>query len=212
MTVLGVPGIVLMENAAIGCVALLRELAGPSWPKVAVDIVCGSGNNGGDGYAIARHLLVAGAAPRLRPFAPPRAGSDAATNAGVARAMGIPFVPVDSSCRRLRRSGALGHAERSLSMLDGDLLVDALFGTGLDRAVDSHAAEIVEAMNEFDGPVLAVDVPSGLDADTGEPLGVAVRATATATMVAPKRGFTNPESDRYTGRIVVVSIGVPPPS
>lgn len=196
MDALGVPGVVLMENAAIGCVAALRELVGAAWPKCSVEIVCGGGNNGGDGYAMARHLLIAGASPRLRPFAPPRAGSDAEINAKICAALAIPSKPVDRSGAELR----------------GDVLVDALLGTGLDRPVDADTAALIEAMNRFDGPILAVDLPSGLDADMGRPLGAAVRATVTATMVAPKRGLGALGAERYTGRVVVVSIGVPAPS
>lgn len=193
--VLGVPGAVLMENAAIGCVPFARELAASRWPAARVEIVCGSGNNGGDGYALARQLLVAGALPRVRMLGEPRAGSDAAWNARSCAALGVPTVPIDSP-------------------FEGALLVDAIFGTGLDRPVSAGAARVIGAINAFRDsgrPVLSIDLPSGLDTDTGEPLGAAVRATVTATMVAPKKGFSNPAAARYVGRVEVVPIGVPAP-
>lgn len=217
MRTLGIPGIVLMENAAIGCVQALRELAGSRWPGVRVEIVCGPGNNGGDGYAIARHLCSAGATPRLRPFGVPRAESDAALNAAIATALGIPSEPIGTNSRREAGSEHRPFASRGLAMdddpplaaLEGDLLVDALFGTGLDREVDARSAAVIEAMNRFDGPRLAVDLPSGLDCDRGVPLGAAVRATVTATMAARKIGFDAPGAAEFTGRVVVVPIGAP---
>jgi len=222
MDALGVPGIVLMENAAIGCMAALRELAGDAWPAVRIEIVCGSGNNGGDGYAIARQCLVAGATPRLRPFSAPRAGSDAERNAKMCAALGIlsvPFVGTDGDegdepDERLERVESDAHDahDEADEELRGDLLVDALLGTGLDRAAEANAARVIGAMNRFNGPILSVDLPSGLDADTGKPLGAAVRATVTCTMVAPKRGFEHKSASEWTGRVIVVPIGVPGPA
>lgn len=193
MRTLGVPGVVLMENAAIGCVEALRTLAGPSWPRVRVAIACGPGNNGGDGYAMARLLRVAGAEPEIHAFGEPRAGTDAAVNAAIVDALEIPR-------RSLRPESAVPEA---------DFLVDALFGTGLDRELDGDARRVVELVDRFDGPRIAVDLPSGLDADHGVPLGAACRATITATMAAPKLGFSVPGASAWTGHVVVVPIGVP---
>jgi len=88
-------------------------------------------------------------------------------------------------------------------------IVDALFGTGLSRPLGSPFGQIVEDINASGSPVLAVDIPSGLDCDTGEPLGPTVRATHTATFVAPKRGFLNPASRDWTGEVHVIDIGAP---
>ena len=196
--VLGVPGIVLMENAALGCIAVLRQHMGPAWPRVRVEIVCGRGNNGGDGYAIARQCLVEGAQPRLRPVGVPRAGSDAEINARICAALHIPSIPF---------AGRI-----SDEPLDGEVVVDALFGTGLDREVDEESARVIAAINRFGGQIISIDLPSGLDADSGEPLGIAVHADATCTMVEMKRGFQHPDAAIFTGRIEVISIGVPSPS
>lgn len=193
MRTLRAPGILLMENAAIGCVSALRDLAGSAWPRVRVVIACGAGSNGGDGYAIARLLRVAGAEPEIHSLGSPRPGSDAAINASIAEALGIPR-------RELRPDEAVP---------EGDLLVDALFGTGLSHPLEPGARAAVECIDRFNGMRLAVDLPSGLDCDRGVPLGAALRATVTATMVAPKAGFAAPGAGAWTGRVVVVPIGVP---
>ena len=88
-------------------------------------------------------------------------------------------------------------------------MVDALLGTGLTRPVEGTLQAVIEAMNRSGKPILALDLPSGLDADSGQPLGVAVRAQATVTFVAPKLGFAAPGADAYTGKVTVVDIGVP---
>ena len=88
-------------------------------------------------------------------------------------------------------------------------MVDGLFGTGLTRPVEGVLRTVIEAMNDSGKPILALDLPSGLDADTGIPLGVAVRARATATFVAPKLGFAAPGAEAYTGEVAVIDIGLP---
>lgn len=192
MEELGLPGIVLMENAARGIAeAVRRALRAPAGP---VAIVCGPGNNGGDGFAAARHLANGGIEVRLHlmvPAARYAAGSDPAINLAVARAMGLPL-------------------RDDLEFDDAACLLDAIFGTGLERPVEGRFAEAVERINATNAMVVAVDTPSGLDADTGEVLGVAVRADLTATMVAPKIGFDQAEGPTHTGRVEVVDIGVPP--
>ena len=192
----GIPGIVLMENAAraIADVAL-RLLAGA--PGNRVLIICGGGNNGGDGYAAARHLHNSGCHVLLAAATPGDALiGDAATNAGIARRMGLQIEPATPE---LVRSAP------------ADLLIDALLGTGIDQPPREAAAALILAMNARRQPLLAVDIPSGLDCDTGRPLGPAehcIRATATVTMVAEKSGF--PAARNFTGDIIIGDIGAPP--
>ena len=189
---LRIPGIILMENAAIGVAAAALELrAGNPGP---VAIVCGPGNNGGDGLAAARHLANRGIDVRIHLALPAdayRDGSDAATNLAIVRAMEIP----------VHEDLEFGHPA---------LVVDALLGTGLVRDIREPFRTGVLAMNACGCPVLAVDLPSGLDANTGEVRGEAVRATVTATMVAPKAGFSRNAGPAHVGRVVVVDIGIPP--
>ena len=157
-------------------------------------IVCGGGNNGGDGYALARHLHNAGVTPILLPLPEPRPDTDAATNLAICRAM------------NLREIGA---GEVDSPVADADLVVDGIFGTGLDRPATDDAADVIQWINTTKRPVLAVDVPSGLDCDTGEPLGAAVRADRTVTFVAVKPGMLRAKARPYIGKVVVVGIGAP---
>ena len=193
----GVPGLVLMENASRGlfdaAMAMLDRVEGSEDVARSAIIVCGSGNNGGDGYALARHLHNAGIEVSLALLGQPQPSSDAAINRAICRAMNLREI-------ELRDIAPLRAA---------DLLVDAIFGTGLDRPVTGRAAEIIAWMNECGRPILAADLPSGLDCNTGEALGVAVRASRTVTFVGWKTGFLNPASRQYTGEITVGDIGAP---
>ncbi len=188
-----IPGIVLMENAARGLAAEALSMLDGLVADAEVVIVCGSGNNGGDGYALARHLHNAGARPVLVALGEPRSGTDAAANRAICEHMGL----------RIKAADAL--AEHAGCRL----IVDALFGTGLDRPVTGEPAEVIDWMNQSGRPVLAADVPSGIDCNTGKPLGLAVRATATVTFVAMKPGFLEPEGRTYAGRVSVADIGAP---
>lgn len=198
----GVPGVVLMENAGRGA----SELAVRLWPAARrVAILCGPGNNGGDGFVIARHLELAGREVRvLLATAPGRFTGDAATMLDIVSRSGIPHVDL---------SGAAADAWRA-ALADADLVVDALLGTGAvgpPRGTLATAITAVadRAMGERPPAVLAIDLPSGLDADTGAAAGACVRADATATFVAPKRGFDAPGVAAFTGTVHVVGIGAP---
>jgi hydroxyethylthiazole kinase-like uncharacterized protein yjeF len=194
---LGIPGLLLMENAAAGCARIARAMLGPV-PR-GVLVACGPGQNGGDGYAIARHLANAGHEVRIVALGTPPDGSDAAVMRSVAGRMGL----------AIERIGPMTtlHPRPDVS-----LVVDALFGTGLDRDLSGESLRFVDAINVAGIPVLSVDLPSGLDADTGRPRPDAVRATVTATMVVPKVGMLSPGAAAFTGRIETVEIGGPPPA
>ncbi len=193
----GVPSIVLMENAGRGAAELQMRLNPERKPIV---VMCGGGNNGGDGFVIARHLDNAGFLVGVwqpmhlsRLMAGPSMTSDAAINEVVTRRSGIHTVT--------GRPEALA--------FNGSWVVDALFGTGLAGSMRDPFPRIIEAINASGSPVLAVDIPSGLDCDTGEPLGVCVRATHTVTFVAPKVGFANPAAAQWLGTVHVAGIGAP---
>lgn len=193
---LGIPGIVLMENAAAGCARIAMGMLGPV-PR-GVLVACGPGQNGGDGYAIARHLANAGHEVRIIALGEPPAGSDAGVMRRIAGRMGL----------AIETASDTGSHPRP----DVSLIVDALFGTGLDRDLGEPAIGVIRALNARGNPTLAVDLPSGLDADTGRPRPEAIRATVTATMVAAKVGMCMPGAAAFTGRIEIVPIGGPPPS
>jgi NAD(P)H-hydrate epimerase len=192
---LGLPTLVLMENAGRGAASLLRERAAAGCRVV---VACGSGNNGGDGGVVARHLDAWGFAVRVAWFADPaRQSDDARVQHGIVERSGI-------DQEDWPEPGRLAEL-----FAGADWIVDGLLGTGLSRPVEGPLRAVIEAMNASGRPVLALDLPSGLDCDTGRPLGVAVRATATATFVGPKRGFAEPGASAYTGEVHVVEIGVP---
>lgn len=200
----GVPGVVLMENAGRSCAELtLEKLAGTVDPQVC--IVCGTGNNGGDGYVIARHLLNAGVRATIVLCGDrAKVRGDARINLDILERLGRPVESLDPI-----QEGAVARIE-SLGR-DASLIVDALFGTGLQGELKAPYRAIIEAINGLGKPILAVDIPSGLDCDTGEPLGTAVRASYTVTFVAIKKGFLEPDAAAYTGELYVASIGVQPP-
>jgi len=213
----GVPGIVLMENAGRGCAELLMQL---NPEKKPVAILCGPGNNAGDGFVIARHLdyhgwpvkVIAIECPGSRDPSTIRLGfdfgglpADALTNQRILNQSGQYIFP-------LSRGTLLPHVRNELShevQLRGGWIVDALFGTGLSRALGPPFDELVAIVNASRNPILAIDISSGLDCDTGEPLGPTVRATHTATFVAHKKGFLNPASRQWTGEVHVIDIGAP---
>jgi NAD(P)H-hydrate epimerase len=188
----GIPGIVLMENAARGAADAAATMLTPV-ENARVLIACGSGNNGGDGYAMARQLHNRGARVMLIPLGDPMPGTDAAINYDICRRMRLPMLALTEAAAQPRF----------------DLIVDAIFGTGLDRPVIGAAAEAIHWINTAGSPVLALDLPSGLDANTGEPLGVAVRAAVTVTFVGVKVGFLRPIAREYVGDAVVAEIGAP---
>ncbi len=193
---LGLPGLLLMENAARGVCDVLQSQK----PNGRILIACGPGNNGGDGLAVARLLAADGIECEIYMI---HAGkpltADAASN--------LDFL------NRCRISVAQADAESLqvavLQLTAEDWFVDALLGTGIRGTLRSPYFEIVEAVNLSAARVLSIDVPSGLDSDTGEPCGVAVRADVTVTFVATKAGFRFENSFPYLGRVFVRHIGVP---
>lgn len=192
----GVPGIVLMENAALRVVEVLAERFGPLRGK-RITLVCGKGNNGGDGLAIARHLATRfGADVTVRLVSEPSEfRGDAATNYKIASAFGLRLLPPDAPSR-----------------WGGEyILVDALLGTGIRGAVTGSYADIIESMNACGVPIVAVDVPSGLDADTGRIEGACIKAMLTVTLALSKIGLMVYPGAENAGEVVVADIGMPRP-
>jgi NAD(P)H-hydrate epimerase len=185
----GVPGVVLMENAARQLAEIAHHFR--NLPNQQILIVCGSGNNAGDGYAAARHLHNWGHRVTIVALKPiDDLTGDARIMADVARKMRINITD-------------------DLNAIAGswDLILDAIFGTGLSRAPAGDYADAIDRINEMAAavPVIAVDIPSGLDCDTGEALGACVEATSTVTFVAEKIGFAK----AGLKNVRVVDIGAP---
>jgi NAD(P)H-hydrate epimerase len=193
----GLSGLVLMENAGRGVADTLCELGivGP------VIICCGKGNNAGDGFVIARHLDLRGHTVRVLLWAEPdELRGDAAVNFQILQKAGVP----------IEVFGAKHDPDRLLPLLDGAAwIVDALLGTGIQGEPRPPFDAVIDQLNATAVPILAVDLPSGLDCDTGEPAGHTIRAAHTCTFVAAKTGFLKPGADAYTGQLHVLDIGQP---
>lgn len=206
INMLGIPGVVLMENAGRSCAELIKEkLSGIAEPKVC--IFCGTGNNGGDGYVIARHLLnngfrvaviIVGDRSKIK--------GDARINLDILERLGQPIEQLN-----LSDAGITGKVKALAA--GADMIVDSILGTGLEGQLSDEYRQLIESINTCGCSVLAVDIPSGLDCDSGSALGgdgAAIKATYTVTFAAVKAGFTSAcDVSQYTGEIFVASIGVP---
>ena len=205
------PGIVLMENAGRNAAQLLMAVASLDRvnPPLRVAIVCGGGNNGGDGFVIARHLENLGAEIKILLACNPSVyRGDAAINHAVAVRAGIPIDQLESAPMEAWSAALAG----------SEWIVDALLGTGSSGAPRGAVATAIRAINlarhphgsdSRAGKIFAVDIPSGLDCDTGLAAGECLRADVTATFVARKIGFDAPGAGAFTGAIHVLDIGVP---
>lgn len=196
---LGLPTLLLMENAARGALHVLLGSFSDKLRRVLV--VAGPGQNGGDGFALARHLIALGYATDVVTLcAPEKLRGDAKTNCDALQRLGtLPeLVTADTGIGGLR-----------ILLGECSLIVDAMFGTGLDRPVTGLFGAVIEAINLAARPVVALDLPSGVDADNGAILGVAVRADATVTFGSHKRGLHQFPGAGLTGDVTCVELGVP---
>lgn len=194
----GMPGIVLMENAGRGAAELLVRLG----IHGRVMICCGKGNNGGDGFVIARHLDNHGVSVQVVLFAKPEdLTGDAAINYQTISRSGLPIEVFSGTSDVLKASAPC--------FATAEWIVDALFGTGLAGPLRAPMNQVVQAINDSRARVLAVDIPSGLDCNTGQPLGATVQAEHTATFVALKKGFANPAAKKWLGQVHAIDIGIP---
>jgi NAD(P)H-hydrate epimerase len=190
-------GLVLMENAGRGCVDVLCELG----CKGPVVVVCGKGNNAGDGFVIARHLMTRGIpADVVLLNAPGELRGDAAANFGILKHCGIRIVDF---------SGGFEVAAFEKELAGAEWVVDAILGTGAAGAPRRPADMAIRLMNAANAKRLAVDLPSGLDCETGEAAEPTFCADHTCTFVAPKVGFGKAAAARVLGQVHVVDIGVP---
>jgi NAD(P)H-hydrate epimerase len=197
---LGIPGAVLMENAGRGATDVLLEHF-QEWDRGPVTIVCGAGNNGGDGFVVARCLSENRIPVRVFTLVPPeRYQGDAGIFFRVMQRLQIP-------CR------LLGEQETARELQDdwraSSCIVDAVFGTGLSREVEGLHARAIENIGNSGRPVLSLDIPSGIQADNGRVLGTAVRASWTATFGLPKRGLYLYPGASHAGIVRCVPIGIP---
>lgn len=195
-----IPGLELMENAGRGTVAAMARHFGRLAERKVL-IFTGPGNNGGDGLVIARLLLEQGARPQVVSLVPlEKLQGDAARNLERVKQLAMPlYTCLDEE--------ELSWVERLVG--ESDLLVDALFGTGLRSPVTGVFAAVIRCLNASEVPVVAVDIPSGLAGDTGIPQGVSVRARLTCTYGLPKFAQVEPPGKEYVGLLEVIDIGIP---
>ncbi|MBI2921676.1 MAG: NAD(P)H-hydrate epimerase [Planctomycetes bacterium] len=193
--VAGIPAIALMENAG----RAVAEEAVRMAPRGPVALVCGRGSNGGDGFVAARHLDNRGVAVRVVALEAGRLEGEALLNYRALKFTGAAVSEHAPSDLEGIRAAVAGSA----------LVVDAIFGTGLSGPLREPFPALIEELNSLGLPILAVDIPSGLDCDTGLPLGAAIRASRTLTMHAPKVGFSRGCGPGHTGTVAVADIGIP---
>ncbi|MCB1878042.1 MAG: NAD(P)H-hydrate dehydratase [Chromatiales bacterium] len=187
----GIPGYTLMVRAGEAAFGLLRE----TWPDARrILVLCGGGNNAGDGFVVGRFAMVMGLEPRLALL-----GDEQRFSADAHRAMN-------------EYIAAGGHMEPwNTSLLQGaDVIVDALLGTGLQRPLEGRWKDVVDAVNASPSPVLSIDIPSGLQADTGVVLGAAIRATHSISFIGLKQGMFTAEGPEHSGQIHFSDLGVSP--
>jgi NAD(P)H-hydrate epimerase len=194
-----IPGLVLMENAGRSAAAIICDAYGSAGRAL---ICCGTGNNGGDGCVIARHLhntgwtvrlMIAGELARMTP--------DAKANYAIVKAMNLNVSIAPDAETQGRLAASVGGSE---------IVIDALLGTGFSGEVRSPTAELIQALNKSARrAMIAVDVPSGLDCNTGVPSNATIRADVTITFVAAKSGFQAESAAAYLGRVEVADIGAP---
>ncbi|MEQ8173944.1 MAG: NAD(P)H-hydrate dehydratase [Syntrophomonadaceae bacterium] len=198
----GIPSIILMENAGLRTVEAIEDILG-SCPGKKVSVLSGKGNNGGDGMVVSRHLINAGAQVdtfllgdenNLTP--------DALTNYQILKRMQAAVYPLQAES---------GLDRFMMSILSADLVVDAIYGIGLKGGVNEFESRVVNILNWSRRPVVAVDIPSGVEADTGKVYGAAVQATHTVTLALPKLGLLLKPGRDYVGTLSVADISIPLP-
>ncbi len=196
-----IPGIILMENAGRNVVEeVLKMISGTDKARVA--IFCGKGNNGGDGFVIARHLYNKGVDVSIyltTEVSRVLSDGDASTNLQILLNMNLEVKELQE-----KHIGEVGK-----DLCNYNVIVDAIFGTGLKGDVREPSSALIAKINESGIPVVSVDIPSGLSCDDGVVLGIAVKATKTVTFVAAKTGFYQECGKEYTGELIVSDISVP---
>ena len=197
----GIPGRILMENAGRGAARFFfNQFSG--FKNKRIGVIAGRGNNGGDGFVIARYLTQSGADVKVYLLAASmRVEGDAAANLKLLKPLNIPLIEIpDESSFSAYQS----------DMEDCDVWIDAILGTGLKSDVKGYFKTVIDFINALNQPVLAVDIPSGLNSDTGQPCGACIRASTTATFGFAKTGHMIHPGAGYTGTLEIVDIGIPP--
>lgn len=194
----GIPSVVLMENAgrcvALEIIALLKKKKSPF-----VSVFCGLGNNAGDGFVVARHLM--GAGIKIKVFIVGKAEqlkADAALNCRILKKLRCPVKEINTVKEKAVRDA-----------FKADIIVDAIFGVGLNREIFEPFSGVINELNKKAKYIVAVDIPSGLNGTTGKIHGICVKAGTTVTFSFVKKGFLKADGPGHTGKVVVADIGMP---
>ncbi len=196
-----IPSILLMEHAAYSVYHYIKEYFGKSIENKKISIICGAGNNGGDGLALARQLVAfsKGKVEVILLASEDRLTKDSKVYYEACKNIGIPIHVLSKGIPK----------EMDTHLSQSDIIIDALFGTGLTRNLESIYFDIIEKINHTNAYIISMDIPSGIDADTGTVKGIAVKANVTITFQLPKLGmFFYPAID-YIGELIVANIGIP---
>lgn len=192
---IGIPGIVLMENAALKVIKHIDSKYNN------FTIVCGVGNNGGDGLAVARHLIVEDKNVDIFVLGNlDKASKDFTTNYNILINLGVEI-------QQITREEDLKRISKSLD--NSQMTIDSIFGTGLTRNVEGLFAKTIDIMNEKSKYIISVDIPSGLNADNGEILNKCIKANKTITLQLPKIGLSTFNGKLNSGEVIVETIGMP---
>lgn len=202
----GIPGRVLMENAGRGAFEMVVDLF-PDLSSRRVCVLAGRGNNGGDGFVVARYLIQMGADTSIFLLSTrEKLKGDALTN----------FSLLEKLIRETGRGTITqvpdldAFKAHETTFIHQEIFVDAILGTGLSSDVRGFFKDVIQKMNRLARPIFSIDIPSGLNADTGRPMGCAVKARATATFAFAKIGHILFPGREYTGRLKIINIGIPP--
>jgi hydroxyethylthiazole kinase-like uncharacterized protein yjeF len=196
----GIPSIVLMENAGRCSAEVALDMISAEGKKKAF-CVCGKGNNGGDGFVCARHLINKGVQVEIFVAGDPdKIKGDAKVNLGILRKMEVKIATLQAGFDIL---------EFKKKLKDTRLIIDAIFGIGLSGKIREPSGTVINAITESEKPVLAIDVPSGLDAATGDIMGTCIKVGKTVTFGLPKSGFIKKHGPSKTGEVIIADISIP---
>ena len=197
----GLPGRILMENAGLGATQFFMERFKDISNK-RIGVIAGRGNNGGDGFVMARYLAQKGMRVTVYLLSEKQnVQGDAAANLSLLLPLKVPVIEMPN---------AKAFAAHNTEMRHEAIWIDAIFGTGLRSDVKGFFREVIDFLNQLNRPVFAVDIPSGLNSDTGRPCGTCIRADATATFAFAKMGHFLLPGAEYTGNLKIIDIGIPP--